>query len=72
MSSVIILFTLSALIGLALGASFSWRAVAAFSTALAVLSSAILQIQGFGVLTDIVIVVGCLTVSQMAYLAGGF
>jgi hypothetical protein len=36
---------------------------------IAVLSSAILQIQGFGALPGIAIVVACLTVNQMGYVA---
>jgi hypothetical protein len=72
MTAVILLFALSALVGLALGTSFSWLAIAASSIGIAVLSSAILQIQGFGVLPGIAMVVACLTVNQMAYLAGVF
>ena len=68
----LILLALSALIGFALGTSFSWLAIAAFSIGLAVLSSAILHIHGFGALAGIAIVVACLTVSQMVYLAGVF
>jgi len=68
----LILLALSALIGFALGTSFSWLAIAACSIGLAVLSSAILQIQGFGALPGTAIVVACLTVNQMAYLAGVF
>jgi hypothetical protein len=63
------LLALSALIGFGLGTSFSWFAIATFSAAIALLSSAILHIQGFGAVPGIVIVVACLTVSQMAYLA---
>jgi hypothetical protein len=72
MTAVILLLALSALVGLALGTSFSWLAIAASSIGIAVLSSAILQIQGFGVLPGIAMVVACLTVNQMAYLAGAF
>jgi hypothetical protein len=72
MTAVIVLLALSALIGFVLGTSFSWLAIAASSTGIAVLSSAILQIQGFGALPGIAIVVACLTVNQMAYLAGAF
>ena len=72
MSALIVLLALSALIGFALGTSFSWLAIAASSAGIAVLSSAILQIQGFGALPGIAIVVACLTVNQMAYLAGVF
>jgi hypothetical protein len=62
MTAVIVPLALSALIGFALGTSFSWLAIAASSTGIAVLSSAILQIQGFGALPGIAIVVACLTV----------
>jgi hypothetical protein len=72
MTAVIVLLALSALIGFAVGTSFSWLAIAASSTGIAVLSSAILQIQGFGADAGIVIVVACLTVSQIAYLASVF
>jgi hypothetical protein len=72
MSALIVLLALSALIGFALGKSFSWLAIAASSAGIAVLSSAILQIQGFGALPGIALVVACLTVNQMAYLAGVF
>jgi hypothetical protein len=70
MTAIILLFALSALIGFALGTSFSWLAIAASSIGIALLSSAILQIQGFSWLPGIAVVVACLTVNQMAYLAG--
>jgi hypothetical protein len=69
MSAVTALFALSALIGFALVRSFSWPAIAAASVGLAVLSSVRLQIQGFGAVSGIAIVVICLTLSQVAYLA---
>ena len=69
MTAMLILLVLSALIGFGLGTSFSWFAIATFSAAIAVLSSTILHIQGFGALPGIAIVVACLIVSQMAYLA---
>jgi hypothetical protein len=70
MSAVIVLLALSALLPFALATSFPWLAIAAASIGIAVLSSAMLQIQGFGVLPGIAIVISCLTISQMAYLAG--
>ena len=70
MTAVIVLVALSALVGFALGTSFSWLAIAASSTGIAVVSSAILQIQGFGAVPGIAVVVACLTTNQMAYLAG--
>jgi hypothetical protein len=72
MSALIVLLALSGLIGFALGKSFSWVAIAASSAGIAVLSSAVLQIQGFGVLPGIALVVACLTVNQMAYLLSVF
>jgi hypothetical protein len=72
MSAVIALFALSALIGFLFGKSFSWPAIAAASIGLAVLSSVTLQIQGFGAVSGIAIVVTCLTLSQVAYLAAGW
>jgi hypothetical protein len=57
MSAVIILLALSAVTGFALGCSSSWFAVLISSVVLSVLSSAALQIQGFGALPGIAIVV---------------
>ena len=69
MSAALILLALSAVIGLALGMLFSWPAIAAASVGIAVLSSAILQLQSFGTLPGIALVIACLTVSQMGYVA---
>jgi len=69
MGTALILLALSAVIGLALGMLFSFPAIVASSVAIAVLSSAVLQIQGFGAIPGIAIVVACLVVNQMAYLA---
>jgi hypothetical protein len=72
MSEVMMLLALSAVIGFALGCSFSWFAIVISIVVLAVLSSAALQIQGFGALPGIAIVAACLTMNQAAYLAGLF
>jgi hypothetical protein len=69
MSAVLILLTLSALIGFGLH-RFSWRAIAISSVMLALLSAFVLQMKGLGTLTGIAIIVVCLTVSQVAYLMG--
>jgi hypothetical protein len=69
MSSVIVLFALSLTIGFALG-RFSWRAIALSGLTLAVLAAVVLQRQGFGPLAGIAIIVACLTINQVAYLAG--
>jgi len=57
---VLLLIALSALIGLGLG-TFRWPAIVTSSVAIAVISSVILQIQGFGTLPGIAIVVACST-----------
>ena len=69
MNVVLLLLAVSALIGFGLGATFRWPAIAAASVGIAVLSAAILQIQSVGALPGIAIVVACLVVSQMGYLA---
>ena len=66
MTVVIVLLALSALIGFALGASFSWPAIVASSIGLAIVCAAMLQITGFGALPGIAIIVACLTVNQLA------
>jgi hypothetical protein len=68
---VIVLLALSALIGFALGASFSWPAIVASGMGLAIVCAAVLQITGFGALPGIAIIVACLTVNQLAYVMGG-
>jgi hypothetical protein len=70
MNAVIVLLALSALIGLALGTSFSWIAIVVSGVALGAISAAALQVQGFSAFWGIAIIVACLTVNQMAYLAG--
>jgi hypothetical protein len=69
MSVVVVLFALSALIGFALGKSFSFFAIGAASIGVAVVSTATLEMHGFGAASGIAIVVACMTLSQAAYLA---
>jgi hypothetical protein len=69
MNSMIVLFALSLMIGVALG-RFSWRAIALSSLALALVASVVLHHQEFGPLAGIAIIVACLTINQTAYLAG--
>jgi hypothetical protein len=72
MNLVIALLALSALIGFALGASFSWLPIVISGVVLAAISAAALHVQGFGALSGIATIAACLTVNQMAYLAGAF
>jgi hypothetical protein len=71
MKAVIILLALSAVAGFALG-SCSWFAIGISALVLAVLASAALHVQEFAALPGIALVVACLTVNQIAYLAGLF
>jgi hypothetical protein len=70
MCTVLILLALSALSGLALGASFSWHAISVSGVVLAGLSAATLHVAGFDALSGIATIVACLTLNQLAYFAG--
>jgi hypothetical protein len=70
MGAIVTLLTLSAVIGFALGGSFSCYALAVSAVALAFLSAAVLHSQGFGTVSGIATIAACLTVNQAAYLAG--
>jgi hypothetical protein len=69
--TVAMLLALSAGTGLVLGTSLNWYAIAISSLPLALLCAAVLEIKGFGALSGIAIVVGCLTLSQVAYVIMG-
>jgi hypothetical protein len=69
MNAAIVLLALSAVTGFALR-SLSWLALGACGVMLAVLSSSALHVQGFSMLPGIAIVAACLTVNQIAYVAG--
>jgi hypothetical protein len=68
-NSAITLVGLRLIVGFAFG-RFSWRAIALSSVALAGLAAAMLHSQGYGPLSGVVIIAVCLTISQVAYLAG--
>jgi hypothetical protein len=70
MGAVVILLTVSALIGFALAGTFSWFAIGVAGIALALFSAAMLHLQGFGALSGIAITAACLIVNQASYLAG--
>ena len=70
MGGVLILLTLSVLIGFILGGRFSWLGIGAVGIALALLAAAVLHRQGFGALSGIAIIVACLTVNQVSYFVG--
>ena len=70
MNAVLVLLTLSALIGLILGPYFRWGAIVMSSVVLAFVAAVALQNEGFGLFAGISIIIGCLAVHQMAYLIG--
>src|ERR1035438_8763154 len=70
MNAIFILLAASAIVGLILGFYFSWVAILASGLVLAILSATVLQHLAFGSLPGIAIIVGCLSVNQMAYLVG--
>jgi hypothetical protein len=72
MSALVVVFMLSAMVGFALGISFSCCALAVPGIVFALLSAAVLHVQGFGAVSGIAITVACLIVNQLAYLAGVF
>jgi hypothetical protein len=69
MTVVIVLLALSAVVGFALGTSFSWPVIVACGIGFATFSAAALRVTGFGALSGIAIIVACLTVNQLAYFA---
>ncbi|MGA7997353.1 MAG: hypothetical protein WCA28_20960 [Bradyrhizobium sp.] len=70
-----ITFTLlmaSAVLGLATGLFLRVWAIAPVSLLIAIPSAMFLRSHGFGFAASVSITVGCLVISQVAYLAGGF
>jgi hypothetical protein len=70
MNAVFALLAVSAVVGLLLGFYFSWMTILASGLVLAIVSATVLQREGFGFLSGIVIIVVCLTINQVAYLIG--
>jgi hypothetical protein len=73
--NVTITFTLvagSAVLGLATGLFFRVWTVAPVSLMIAIFSSIFLRRHGFGFAGGVSITAGCLVISQVAYLGGGF
>ena len=70
MTAILVLLTVSALVGFVLGAHFRWVAILVSGLILATLAARVLQNEGFEFLAGIAIIVVCLTVNQLAYLIG--
>jgi hypothetical protein len=71
MTIVIVLLALSAVTGLALGASFKWHSIAISSPPMALFAAVVLQRAGFGYLPGIATVAACLSVNQIAFVVIG-
>ena len=72
MTIVLILLIASAILGLATGLIFRVWALAWVSPLIAILSTVALHAYDFGFAGGVPIVVGCIVISQVAYLAGAF
>ncbi|WP_342735463.1 hypothetical protein [Bradyrhizobium sp. B117] len=72
MTIVFCLLLASGITGLATGLFFRVWALVLVSPAIAILAAIVLQSSNFGFWTGIPIVVSCLLVGQLAYLAGAF
>ncbi|WFU72161.1 hypothetical protein [Bradyrhizobium sp. CB2312] len=72
MTIVFCLLLVSGITGLATGLFFRVWALVLVSPAIAILAAIVLQSSNFGFWTGVPIVVSCLLVGQLAYLAGAF
>ena len=73
--NVTIVFTLlitSAMLGLATGLVFRVWTIALVSLLIAILSAVALRAHGFGFAGGVSVMIGCLVISQIAYVAGSF
>ena len=72
MTTVLLLLLASGIAGLGTGLIFRVWALLLVSPATAILAAVVLQTSGFGFWTGVPVVVGCLIVGQLAYLAAAF
>lgn len=72
MTIVLTLLIVSAMLGLATGLVFRVGAIALVSALIAILSAVALRADGFGFAGAVPVMIGCLVISQIAYLAGAF
>ena len=72
MTAALFLLTASIIVGLATGLFFRVWALLLISPMIAILAAIVLQTADFGFWTGIPIIVGCLVVSQLAYLLTTF
>jgi uncharacterized membrane protein YkgB len=73
--NVTIVFALlitSAVLGLATGLVFRVWTIALVSLLIAILSAVALRAHGFGFARGVSVMIGCLVISQIAYVAGAF
>lgn len=70
MNTILVLLAVSALMGLVSGFFFSWLALILQGLLLAILAATVLQHEGFGSVAGIAIIVGCLTINQIAFFIG--
>jgi uncharacterized membrane protein YkgB len=72
MTLAFILLVTSAVLGLATGLIFRVWAMALVSLLIAIASAISLRAHGFGFAAGVSVIIGCLVISQIAYIAGAF
>lgn len=72
MTLAFILLVTSAILGLATGLVFRVWTLGLVSLLIAIASAISLRVYGFGFAAGVPVIVGCLVISQMAYIAGAF
>ena|SRR5674476_373116 len=72
MTLVFILLVTSAILGLATSVVFRVWALVSVSLLVAIPSAIALRVHGFGFAGGVSVIIGCLVISQIAYIAGGF
>jgi hypothetical protein len=70
--AVFLLLAVGALSGYILGQFFSWHVLLLSGPVLAVVSAIILQNHGFAWLSGVAVIVGCLSLNEIGYLAGAY
>jgi hypothetical protein len=70
MTTVLVLFAVSATTGFAVGTAFTWIAIPICGAVFAMTFAAVLQTMGFGAVAGISIILACQIVNQAAYLLG--
>jgi hypothetical protein len=69
---VFLLLAVGALSGYVLGHFFSWHVLLLCGLVLAVVSAIVLQNHSFAWLSGVAVIIGCLSLNEIGYLAGAY